>query len=67
MEWTIIGINFLYAALGLVLMFFAFKVFDWLTPRVSFEDELKKGNIAVALLIAALFIAIALIIGKSLQ
>ncbi len=67
MEWTIIGINFLYAALGLVLMFFAFKVFDWLTPRVSFEEELKKGNIAVSLLIASLFIAIALIIGKSLQ
>ncbi len=67
MEWTIIGMNFLYAVLGLVLMFIAFKVFDWLTPEVSFGEELKKGNIAVALFIAATFLSIAIIIGKSLQ
>jgi uncharacterized membrane protein YjfL (UPF0719 family) len=67
MEWTIIGMNFLYAVLGLVLMFFAFKVFDWLTPEVEFGVELKKGNVAVAIVIAATFLAIAIIIGKSLQ
>ena len=67
MEWSIVGMNFLYAGLGLVLMFIAFKVFDWLTPKVSFEEELRKGNVAVALFIASMFLAIAIIIGKSLQ
>ncbi|HTX99317.1 MAG TPA: DUF350 domain-containing protein [Bacteroidota bacterium] len=67
MEWTIIGMNFLYAGLGLVLMFLAFKVFDWLTPEVRFGEELKSGNIAVAIVIGATFLSIALIIGKSLQ
>ncbi|MGA9119271.1 MAG: DUF350 domain-containing protein [Bacteroidota bacterium] len=67
MEWTIIGMNFLYAVLGLVLMFLAFKVFDWLTPEVEFGTELQKGNIAVAIFIAATFLSIAIIIGKSLQ
>jgi hypothetical protein len=33
MQWHIIALNYLYAALGLVLMFFAYKVFDWLSPR----------------------------------
>jgi len=32
MEWTIIGLNFLYATMGVVLMFLAYKVIDWLTP-----------------------------------
>ena len=67
MEWTIIGINFLYAAVGVVLMFISYKVFDKLSPKIDFEDELKKGNIAVAIFIASLFIAIAIIIGGALN
>jgi uncharacterized membrane protein YjfL (UPF0719 family) len=67
MEWSIIGINFLYASLGVVLMFLAYKAFDKLSPKINFEDELKKGNIAVAIFVAALFIAIAIIIGGSLN
>jgi putative membrane protein len=67
MEWNIIGINFLYAVLGVILMFLSYKVFDKLSPRINFEDELKKGNIAVSIFIAALFIAIAIIIGGSLN
>ncbi|MEW6195226.1 MAG: DUF350 domain-containing protein [Bacteroidota bacterium] len=67
MEWTIIGVNFLYAALGVLLMFIAYKIFDKLSPRVDFEEELKKGNVAVAIFIASLFISIALIIGGALN
>lgn len=67
MEWSIIGINFLYAALGVVLMFLAYKIFDKFSPKIDFEEELKKGNLAVAIFIAALFIAIAIIIGGSLN
>jgi uncharacterized membrane protein YjfL (UPF0719 family) len=67
MEWSIIGINFLYAALGVVLMFLAYKIFDIFSPKIDFEEELKKGNLAVAIFIAALFIAIAIIIGGSLN
>ena len=67
MELTIILLNIMYAVIGVVLMFAAYKVFDLLSPRINFEEELKKGNIAVAIFIAALFIAIALIIGGSLN
>ncbi|MBA4406156.1 DUF350 domain-containing protein [bacterium] len=67
MEWTIIGLNVLYAVIGVVLMFVSYRLFDLLSPRINFEDELKKGNIAVAIFIAAIFIAIALIIAGSLN
>jgi uncharacterized membrane protein YjfL (UPF0719 family) len=67
MEWNIIAMNFLYAALGVVLMFVAYRVIDRLTPEVNFADELRKGNIAVAIFIAAIFLAIAIIIGGSLN
>ena len=67
MEFKIIALNFVYAVLGVVLMFLSYRIFDWLTPEVSFPDELKKGNIAVSIFIAAIFVAIALIIGGALK
>jgi uncharacterized membrane protein YjfL (UPF0719 family) len=67
MEWRIIGLNFLYAALGVVLMFISYRFVDWVTPQVDFPDELKKGNVAVSIFIAAIFVSIALIIGGALK
>lgn len=67
MEWTIVGINFLYAVLGVVLMYLSYRVFDLLTPKVDFQVELKQGNVAVAIFIAALFVSIALIVGHALN
>ena len=67
MEWRVIGLNFLYAGLGVVLMFVAYRLIDLLTPTVDFQAELKNGNIAVAVFIGALFLAIAIIIGGALN
>ena len=67
MDWTIIAVNFIYATLGIVLMWVAYRVFDRLTPQVDFAEELKKGNVAVAIFIAALFLSIALIVGRALN
>jgi uncharacterized membrane protein YjfL (UPF0719 family) len=67
MDWTIIAVNFLYAILGVALMWLAYRAFDRLTPQVEFAEELKKGNIAVAIFIAALFISIAIIVGRALN
>jgi uncharacterized membrane protein YjfL (UPF0719 family) len=67
MEFRVIGLNFLYAVLGVVLMFISYRVIDRLTPDVDFPQELKKGNIAVAIFIAAIFLSIAIIVGGSLN
>ena len=67
MEWTIVGMNVLYAVAGVVLMWIAFKVIDWLTPQVNFADELRKGNIAVSVFLAAIFLSIAIIIAGALN
>ena len=67
MDWGIIALNFVYAILGVVLMFLSYRVFDWLTPAIDFPAELRKGNVAVGLFIAALFLGIAIIIGGALN
>ncbi len=67
MEWGIIGLNFVYAGLGVVLMYLAYRAFDLLTPTVSFDQELKKGNVAVAIFVGALFVGIAIIVSGALN
>lgn len=67
MEWTIIAINFLYAALGVVLMYLSYRFIDILTPKVDFPSELQRGNVAVAIFIGALFVSIAIIVGGALN
>jgi uncharacterized membrane protein YjfL (UPF0719 family) len=67
MEWTIIAVNFLYAALGVVLMFLAYRAIDRLTPEVNFAAELQRGNVAAAIFIAAIFLGVAIIIAGALN
>jgi putative membrane protein len=66
-EWTIIAINFIYAMLGVVLMYLSYRFIDMLTPKVDFPEELQRGNVAVAIFIGALFISIAIIVGGALN
>jgi len=66
-QLSIIALNFVYAILGVVLMWVSYRIIDRLTPEVDFPAELRKGNVAVAIFIAALFIAIALIVGHALN
>ena len=66
MQLSVIALNILYAVIGVVLMYLSYRVIDLLTPEVDFRAELKNGNIAVAIFMAAIFISIALIIGKAL-
>ena len=66
MQLSILGLNLLYAAVGVVLMWVSYRIIDRLTPEVDFPAELKRGNIAVAIFIAALFLSIALIVGRAI-
>ena len=64
---SIIALNFLYAVGGVLLMWISYRIFDRLMPQVDFAEELKRGNVAVAVFIGALFVSIAMIIGGALN
>ena len=66
MQFSVITLNVLYAVIGVVLMYVSYRAIDRLTPQVDFPAELQRGNVAVAIFMAAIFISIALIIGKAL-
>lgn len=59
--------NILYAIggiiIGLLCAWLVYWFFDKLTPTTNFDEELKKGNIAVAIAVGCLFIMIGLLVG----
>lgn len=67
MQWSIIALNFFYAVLGVALMFIAYRVIDRLTPEVNFPEELRKGNVAVAIFVAAIFLSVAIVVAGALN
>ena len=66
MQLSIVGLNIVYAVIGVGLMYGSYRLFDLLSTRIDFQEELQKGNIAVAIFIGSLFIAIAMIISGAL-
>lgn len=74
MDWTIVGMNFLYASLGtaltLAFMLLGYWIFDLLNP-LDINAELGKDNRAVGIVVATIFvglgIAVGLVIGMGLN
>ncbi len=67
MDLTIIALNFIYAILGVLLMFIAYRLIDKMTPEVNFPEELKKGNLAVGIFVAAIFVSVAIVVAGALN
>jgi len=67
-EWLVtIG----WGAVGIVIMsvgyLFVFKVLQKFTSSINESEELKKGNTAVGIVIAALIISYAIVISASIR
>lgn len=59
--------SILYSLIGLVLFGLAFYVFDKFTPGNLACEILEKHNTAAAILVGALMIGIAIIVGLSIH
>jgi uncharacterized membrane protein YjfL (UPF0719 family) len=59
--WGVVGAISLAAGLAILL-----KVFDWLTP-IDEWAEIKKGNLSVAVIMAAVIIALGVAVGFAIM
>lgn len=66
-EWNLVSMGeavlaaLMFGVLGIFLLALGFKVFEWITPKLNVEEELGKGNMAVAVVVAAALIGISII------
>jgi uncharacterized membrane protein YjfL (UPF0719 family) len=59
--WGVVGAVSLAVGLGILL-----RVFDWLTPIDEWE-EIRKGNISVAIIMGAVVLALGITIGFAIM
>jgi uncharacterized membrane protein YjfL (UPF0719 family) len=57
----------LYSAIGLVILAIVWKVFDKMTPGVLWEEIIEKKNVALAITVGAVTLAVAQIIASAIH
>lgn len=62
-----LGYSAVFGLLGIVLIIVGFKIFDKIITRIDLEEEIKKGNVAAAILSGAAIIAIGLIVAACIS
>jgi len=58
-----LGLSALFGVLGVIILILGYVIFDKLIP-LNFSKELGNNNIAVAIVIAGILIAIAIIVSR---
>lgn len=68
-ENFVIGLlsSLLFGIMGIILLICGFKFFDWLMPKLDFQEELKSNPIAIAIVIGSFFLSLAHIIACCLN
>jgi len=61
-------INFIYTILAIALAVVAVKYVDEkIFTKIDFQDEIKKGNMAAAILLGAMLLFIAMVVSSGLK
>jgi uncharacterized membrane protein YjfL (UPF0719 family) len=66
MWWHSLGYAAAFGILGIVLTFLGYKLFDVAETKVDFAEEIKKGNVAAAIVIGSFLIGICIVIGRAI-
>lgn len=65
--WGGVVATLVYGPIGIVLLLFGYILFDLITPRINFQKELSEKNVAVGIVIAALLLGVAYIVGLAVR
>ena len=70
LDWlhpAVIGGTVLYAVIGVVVLWLAFLIIDWITPYKLWEQIVEEKNMALAVMVGAMFIALGMIIAAAIH
>lgn len=63
--WHSILVSAAFGLLGVLMSAFGYKLFDLIETKVDFAEEIRKGNMAAAVVVAAFLVGICYIIGRT--
>ncbi len=61
-----VGFAAAYGVVGIILAIVGYFLFDLVEWRINFAEQLKAGNLAVAIVVAAFILGICFIVGRSI-
>lgn len=59
--------SIIYAVIGVVVLWVSFAIIDKLTPYKLWDEIVEKRNLALAVVVGAMFIAIGLIVAAAIH
>lgn len=62
--WVGVTGSVVFGLLGILFLLFGFKLFDWILPKVDFQESMKANPMAAAVVVAAFFLALAHIVAS---
>lgn len=63
---TALGIAACFGGLGIVLSVVGYFLFDLVEWRIDFAEEIRKGNVAAAIVVAGFILGICFIVGRAI-
>lgn len=63
--WVSFGVSAAFGALGIIMSVIGYKLFDLIETKIDFAEEIKKGNVAAAVVVGAFLLGICFIIGRT--
>ena len=63
----VIGGTMLYAVIGVVVLWLAFAIIDKITPYDLWKEICEDRNVALAIVVAGMFIALGMIIAAAIH
>lgn len=64
--WDSVLMASLYGLIGIILSILGYFLFDLVEWRINFADEIKKGNHAAAIVVAAVIVGICFVVGRAI-
>ena len=62
--WVGVTGSVIFGFLGVLFLIFGFKLFDWITPKVDFQESMKQNPMACAIVVGAFFLALSHIVAS---
>jgi len=53
-----------FGIMGILFLLFGFKLFDWILPKVDFQEAMKANPMAAAIVVASFFLSLSHIIAS---
>jgi len=63
--WNSLLVSTMFGVLGVLLCAGGYKLFDLIETKVDFAEEIRKGNLAAAIVVASFLAGICYIIGRT--